>query len=189
MARTATIAFKNEGDDIWLIGEPGRHLGPSRCGCARLRGGKKARRRCRSGGRAPATGECGAHLVERELVTAVHDMPTAAAGRAGRNGDGGRGSAPHSDPARWGEVDLTSLSSARTRRATSSRPQSRPGAAGAGSRRLSAHLPRLSRGQHLLPAQATPMLRWPICRRHMKGFFPRTDGSRTRARGRAVHAG
>jgi phosphoribosylformylglycinamidine synthase len=109
--RSATIAFKNEGDDIWLIGQPGRHLGQSLWlrEIAGLEG--------RDAGPPPPVdlaaerrnGDAVRALIERELVTAVHDVADggllvalaemALAGGMGATLDGPRG----------GDIDLTAF--------------------------------------------------------------------------------
>jgi phosphoribosylformylglycinamidine synthase len=71
--RSATIAFKNDGDDIWLIGDTAGHLGQSlwlREIAAREEGAAppvdlQAERR---------NGDCVRALIAEELVTAVHDV-------------------------------------------------------------------------------------------------------------------
>ncbi|HZG46624.1 MAG TPA: phosphoribosylformylglycinamidine synthase subunit PurL [Allosphingosinicella sp.] len=106
--KSATIAFKNDGDDIWLIGEPGRHLGQSlwlREIAGREEGPPPpvdllAERR---------NGDCVRELISRKLVTAVHDIADgglliavaemALAGRLGAT----------LDPRRWCDVDLTAF--------------------------------------------------------------------------------
>jgi phosphoribosylformylglycinamidine synthase len=109
--KSATIAFKNEGDDIWLIGEPGSHLGQS----VWLR--EIAGREGRDAGSPPPVdlaaerrnGDSLRNLIERELVTAAHDISDggllvalaemALAGNLGAS----------LDPGRWEEVDLSAF--------------------------------------------------------------------------------
>jgi phosphoribosylformylglycinamidine synthase len=71
--RSATIAFKNDGDDIWLIGGTAGHLGQS-LWLREILGLEEgapppvdleAERR---------NGDCVRALIEEELVTAVHDV-------------------------------------------------------------------------------------------------------------------
>jgi phosphoribosylformylglycinamidine synthase len=71
--RSATIAFKNDGDDIWLIGDTEGHLGQS-LWLREILG--------REGGAPPPVdleaerrnGDCVRALIAEELVTAVHDI-------------------------------------------------------------------------------------------------------------------
>jgi phosphoribosylformylglycinamidine synthase len=71
--RNATVAFAKDGDDIWLIGEPGGHLGQS-LWLRELHG--------RAEGAPPTVdlecerrhGECVRQLIADELATAVHDI-------------------------------------------------------------------------------------------------------------------
>jgi phosphoribosylformylglycinamidine synthase II len=73
--KSATIAFKNEGDDIWLIGAPASHLGQSLW--LRLVG-----RDGESAGPPPPVdlvaerrhGEIVRRLIEEGMVNAVHDL-------------------------------------------------------------------------------------------------------------------
>jgi phosphoribosylformylglycinamidine synthase subunit PurL len=106
--RSATIAFKNEGDDIWLVGAPGRHLGQS-IWLREIEG--------REEGPPPPVdltaerrhGECVRDLIARELVTAVHDISdggllVALAEMALASGLGAM-----LDPSRWGGADRTAF--------------------------------------------------------------------------------
>ena len=109
--RSASIPFKREGDDIWLVGAPGRHLGQSIwLGDIAGRGGREA-------GPPPPVdlaeerrnGDCVRDLIRRELVTAVHDLAdggllVALAEMALAGGLGAR-----LDPSRWGEFDPTAF--------------------------------------------------------------------------------
>jgi phosphoribosylformylglycinamidine synthase len=71
--RSATIAFKGEGDEVWLIGTPGKHLGQS-LWLREIVG--------REDGPAPVvdlaterrTGEFIRDLIEHGVVNAVHDV-------------------------------------------------------------------------------------------------------------------
>jgi phosphoribosylformylglycinamidine synthase II len=73
--KSATIAFKNEGDDIWLVGLPPSHLGQSLWLGIAGRNGE-------SGGPPPPVdlaaerrhGEIIRRLIEQRLVNAVHDL-------------------------------------------------------------------------------------------------------------------
>jgi phosphoribosylformylglycinamidine synthase subunit PurL len=106
--RSASIAFKNEGDDIWLIGEPGRHLGQS-IWLREIAG--------RQDGPPPPVdlaterrnGDCVRDLIARELVTAVHDVSDGGllVAIAEMALAGGLGAAL--DQRRWGEVDLAAF--------------------------------------------------------------------------------
>jgi phosphoribosylformylglycinamidine synthase len=109
--RSASIPFKSEGDDIWLVGAPGRHLGQSIwLRDIAGRGGREA-------GPPPPVdlaeerrnGDCVRDLIRRELVSAVHDLSdggllVALAEMALAGGLGAR-----LDPRRWGDVDPTAF--------------------------------------------------------------------------------
>jgi len=106
--RSATIAFKIAGDDIWLIGAPGTHLGQS-IWLREMHG--------REEGPPPPVdlaierrnGDCVRDLIARELVTAVHDISDGGllVALAEMGLAGGLGATL--DPRRWGEVDLTAF--------------------------------------------------------------------------------
>jgi len=109
--RSATIAFKNEGDDVWLIGDRPGHLGQSLW----LR--EIAGRDGRDAGPPPSVdlaaerrhGEAVRALIERELVSAVHDLSdggllVALAEMALAGGMG-----VELDPFRWGEIHSASF--------------------------------------------------------------------------------
>jgi phosphoribosylformylglycinamidine synthase len=106
--RTATIAFKNAGDDIWLVGAPGTHLGQS-IWLREMHGLEEgppppvdlaAERR---------NGDCVRDLIERELVTAVHDISDGGLLVALTEMALASGLGATLDPRRWADVDLTAF--------------------------------------------------------------------------------
>jgi len=106
--KSATIAFKNEGDDIWLVGHAGSHLGQS----IWLR-----ERHGREEGPPPLVdleaerrhGDCVRDLIARQLVTAVHDVADGGllVALAEMALAGGMGATL--EPTRWRHVDLTAF--------------------------------------------------------------------------------
>jgi phosphoribosylformylglycinamidine synthase len=69
----ATIAFKNEGDDIWLIGEPGSHLGQS-IWLREILGREEGPPPTVDLAAERRNGDCVRALILEGLVTAVHDI-------------------------------------------------------------------------------------------------------------------
>jgi phosphoribosylformylglycinamidine synthase II len=100
------IALKDEGDDLWLIGEPGRHLGQSLW--LREIAGREA-------GPPPPVdlaaerrnGDTVRDLIGRGLVSAVHDVSDGGLLVALAEMALGGGMGAQLDPGRWGDFDLT----------------------------------------------------------------------------------